>query len=230
MLIYLIVNHETGKYYVGQHKGNNPRKYLSQKFYHAQKGVSKNSKLYNSMRKHPNHSVWSIHALRADIQDRAELDQTEREFISFLRSQDPEFGYNICRGGEGRNGPVAIETRVKMSKAIKAALSTPDKRAEMSKTMKRMWLNPQYRANQAKIRKKAWSNPERHIKLSETMKKEWLNPEFRTKQIKGLKRVWSEPSYRNKISEARKKTWRDPAYRSRRKGNSCLSSSLSGIG
>jgi hypothetical protein len=105
MFIYLIVNHITGKYYVGQHKGNNLKKYFQQKLGHAKRGESKRSYLYNSMRKHPDPSIWSIHALLSDIQTKPELDQHERNFIAFLKSQDPEYGYNICRGGEGFTGP-----------------------------------------------------------------------------------------------------------------------------
>jgi hypothetical protein len=101
MFIYLIVNHVTGKYYVGQHKGNNLKKYLQQKFGHAKRGESSRSYLYNSMRKHPDHSVWSIHALLSDVQTKVELDAFECDFIAFLKSQDPEYGYNIARGGEG---------------------------------------------------------------------------------------------------------------------------------
>lgn len=121
MFIYLIVNHETGKYYVGQHKGNNLRKYFQQKFSHAQAEISGSSRLFNSMRKHPDKSVWSIHALRSDIQDKSELDQTERDFIKFLQAQDPQFGYNICRGGEGFSGiysEKAYARRVAISREI----------------------------------------------------------------------------------------------------------------
>lgn len=69
------------------------------------------------MRKYPQSTLWSIHALRSDIQTRPELDETERDFIKFLRAQDPEYGYNICRGGEGRTGPLSPEERVKFQAA-----------------------------------------------------------------------------------------------------------------
>lgn len=111
MFIYLIVNHETGKYYVGQHKGQSLKKYLQQKFHHAKTGISEHSRLFRSMRAHPDPSVWSIHALRSDIQTKPELDQTEKDFIKFLRSQDPDYGYNICRGGEGFTGPHAQKSK-----------------------------------------------------------------------------------------------------------------------
>lgn len=105
MFIYLIVNHVTGKYYVGQHKGTNLKKYLQQKLSQAwyelkRKGHGGGSYLFASMRKHLP-SVWSIHALLSDVKTLEELNQYERDFISFLRSQDPEYGYNIANGGQG---------------------------------------------------------------------------------------------------------------------------------
>jgi len=103
MFIYLIVNHITGKYYVGQHKGADLKKYLRYKFSDA-RSYKGSSHLFNSMKKHPLPCDWSIHALLSDVQTKAELDRYEKEFIEFLRSRDPEYGYNICLGGEGSAG------------------------------------------------------------------------------------------------------------------------------
>ena len=132
MFIYLIVNRETGKYYVGQHKGDNLKKYLQQKFHHAQRGISSQSRLYHSMRAHPDPLVWSIHALRAGIQTRTELDETERDFITFLKAQDPEYGYNICRGGEGFTGPHSKASRKKTSESLKKAWKVPEIRKRIT--------------------------------------------------------------------------------------------------
>ena len=147
MFIYLIVNRKTGKYYVGQHKGNSLRKYLQQKLHHAQSGVSSRSHLYNSMRAHPDPSVWSIHTLRSNITDRAELNQTERDFIAFLKSQDPEYGYNLCRGGEGRTGPHTPEARQKIGYASCQLWSNPENRKKVSDAMHLVWKIPGYRDN-----------------------------------------------------------------------------------
>ena len=80
MFIYLIVNHVTGRYYVGQHKGTNLRKYLQEKLHHAQKHRG-SSRLFASMREHPK-DAWSIHALLSDIKTKPELDAYERDFIA----------------------------------------------------------------------------------------------------------------------------------------------------
>jgi|SRR5208282_1509524 len=124
MFIYLIVNHVTGKYYVGQHKGNNLRKYLQQKFYEAERNMGGRSYLYASIRKH-GREAFTIHALLSDVQIREELDQKEKDFIAFLKSQDSEYGYNICRGGEGFTGPHAPEAKAKVTKALKQRWAQP---------------------------------------------------------------------------------------------------------
>ena len=197
MFIYLIVNRETGKYYVGQHKGKSLRKYLQQKFHHAQSGISKGSHLFASMRKHPDQKVWSIHALRSDITDRAELDQTEKDFIAFLRATDPEYGYNICLGGEGFTGLHNSETR-----------------AKMAETHRRIWANPQRRLQQSDTIKNGYSDhPERHTGLSEAVKRTWATPGFRTKAGKAIKDGLSRSEAFAKIGETRKRAWADSAYR-----------------
>jgi group I intron endonuclease len=119
MFIYLIANHVTGKYYVGQHKGNNLKRYLQQKFYEADRRLGGKSYLYASMRKH-GRSAFSIHALLSDVQTKIELDRCEKDFILFLKSRDHNYGYNICRGGEGRTDKGwhhKPETKEKISKS-----------------------------------------------------------------------------------------------------------------
>jgi group I intron endonuclease len=100
MYIYLIVNHATGKYYVGQHKGQNLQRYLQQKFNGADKYLKSRSHLFRSMRKY-GRAAFSIHALLFDVQTKAELNQYEKDFIEFLRAREPEYGYNIALGGQG---------------------------------------------------------------------------------------------------------------------------------
>jgi group I intron endonuclease len=136
MYIYLIVNHVTGKYYVGQHKGADLRKYLQQKFGHAKRNEGKGgSYLYASMRKH-GREAFTIHALLSDIQTRPELDAYEKDFIAFLKSQDPEYGYNICRGGEGFTGPHTEQWKEKMRVRMKGRTFSPEAIARMKASPK----------------------------------------------------------------------------------------------
>lgn len=134
MFIYLIVNHATGKYYVGQHKGSNLKKYLQKKFYDAFAGRGGCSRLYASMRKH-GRDAFTIHALVPNVETKEELDRLEKEFISTLKSQDPEFGYNICRGGEGFTGPHSPEAKAKVTKALKQRWAKPGFKERWSSMM-----------------------------------------------------------------------------------------------
>lgn len=99
MFIYVIVNSETLKIYIGQHKGKNLRKYLQTKFSDARKNRGGSSHLYASMRKHPK-EVWSIHPLMQHS-TKDDLDYWEMHFIRVLKTQHPDVGYNISPGGEG---------------------------------------------------------------------------------------------------------------------------------
>jgi len=143
MYIYLIVNHITGKYYVGQHKGNNLKKYLQDKFAAAKRKTSGSSHLFNAMRKYTDHTTWSIHALLSNIQTKAELDAVEKDFISFLRSQDPEYGYNICRGGEGFTGPHTEQWKRNQSRKLKAMGHKPTAEATLHSIVVRQEIQKQ---------------------------------------------------------------------------------------
>jgi len=211
MFIYLIVNHETGKYYVGQHKGNNLKKYLQQKFHHAQRGISNQSRLYQSMRAHSDPSIWSIHALRSDIQTREALNEVEREFIKFLKAQDPEYGYNICRGGEGFTGPHTESSRKKTSESIRKAMADPIMRARMVKGLEKGWTDPQARANLAEANRVRLSDPLEHAKAVEAVKR-LHTPEIQAKSAEARKGIWNNPETLAKAIVAGKKGWSEENY------------------
>jgi hypothetical protein len=118
MFIYVITNSATGKVYIGQHKGNNLKKYLQTKLSDASKHRGGQSRLYNSMRKHPK-EVWSIEPLM-EAETKAELDRLEILLIALYDTRNPNVGYNICRGGEGYTGP--------LTDAMKAAWHKGNKR------------------------------------------------------------------------------------------------------
>lgn len=134
MFIYLIVNYITGKYYVGQHKGVDLQHYLQQKFYEAEHRLKARSHLYASMRKH-GREAFTIHALLSNVQTRSELDAYEKDFIAFLKSTDSEYGYNICRGGEGFTGPHTEEAKKKNAAASRRMWQSPEIRKNFSAKM-----------------------------------------------------------------------------------------------
>lgn len=137
MYVYLIVNRVTGKYYVGQHKGNSLKKYFQTKLSDAFSNRGGRSHLYASMRKH-GRGAFTIHALLSDVQSKVELDAYERDFIAFLKSQDPEYGYNICRGGEGFTGPHSEETKRKNTENSLTTWQDPEIRTRRVENQKQV--------------------------------------------------------------------------------------------
>lgn len=117
MFVYLIVCSKSLKIYVGQHKGDNLKKYLQTKLSDAKRQLTRRSHLFNAMRRHPYES-WSIWPLVSGIETRAELDEIEKHFIRVLKAQHPDIGYNICAGGEGFTGEFTPEHRAKLRAAI----------------------------------------------------------------------------------------------------------------
>ena len=113
MFIYVITNTATGKIYIGQHKKDNLKKYLQTKLSDASKHRGGQSRLFNSMRKHPR-EVWSIEPLFEGIETREELDRLETLLITLYDTRNPEVGYNICKGGEGFTGKHSEESRQRM--------------------------------------------------------------------------------------------------------------------
>ena len=145
MFIYVIVCSETLKLYVGQHKKPDLGKYLSRKFWDANNHTSgTRSYLYHAMRKHPRES-WSIHPLASGIESREELDALEQHFIRVLKTQHPDVGYNLCRGGEGFTGPHTKEWRRETLARVKKYWANPNSRAKRAEKMKQQWLNPEFR-------------------------------------------------------------------------------------
>lgn len=143
MFVYIIVCSESLKLYVGQHKGDDLQKYLSKKFYDAHRAYRGYSILYGAMRKHPR-NTWSIHPLVSGIENRAELDELEKHFIRVLKTQHPDVGYNICRGGEGRRGPHTAETLRKIDEKRKAYWEKPEGHGRTRRQAAQLWT-PEFR-------------------------------------------------------------------------------------
>ena len=141
MFVYVIVNSETQKIYVGQHKGRNLQKYLHQKISHALHGEAVGSHLYSAMRKYPR-NVWSIHSLISDLQTREECDHWETVLIGALSAQHPDVGYNICPGGEGAG---CGNTH---GQGNKGRVFSNDARKRMSEAAKRRFADSKERAYQ----------------------------------------------------------------------------------
>jgi hypothetical protein len=110
MFVYIIVNDIDGKIYIGKTKTSDLQKYLQSKFWDAAHQRVGKSYLFNAIRKHgPEH--FHIYPLISTLTTNEDLCFYERVLIADYDAQNPDVGYNICRGGEGFTGSHSAVTR-----------------------------------------------------------------------------------------------------------------------
>jgi hypothetical protein len=119
VFIYIIVNDVNDKIYIGKTIGSSLSRYLKQKIYDVRKGWNGVSYLYNAMKFH-GVEHFSIHPLISSLTTNEDLCFWERVLIAQYDSQNPDVGYNICRGGEGFTGPHTEQWKKDQSQLLKA--------------------------------------------------------------------------------------------------------------
>lgn len=136
----------------------------------------------------------------------------EDYYIEYYKARDPQYGYNILKGG--LKSPFQSlweneEFRSKMSK-------------QQSEIMKERLKDPKTREFLSEISIQNWnSHPERRIeyskRLHEILLEKWKDPEYREKQSKRMKDMWKDEKYRDKlIAQTKlnaKKNWENPDFR-----------------
>lgn len=133
---YLIYKHTSpsGKIYIGQTSFKNP----IQRWRQGGKGYLKINEygqylqpaMANAINKYP-WDQWK-HEIIDCADTHEEADNLEEYYISFYKSNNKNYGYNITSGGGGHNGQSpSIETRKKISESVK-----------------KLWENEDYRKNQ----------------------------------------------------------------------------------
>jgi hypothetical protein len=213
MFIYLITNSATGKIYVGQHKGNNLKKYLQMKFSQSRyelkrKGHGRGSHLFNAMRKYPNQSDWSITPLISGVQTREALNAWEITLIELFDTRNPEIGYNICKGGEGFTGHHSIETKEKLRVINMQVWQSPEMREQHSIRLKEVFnSNPDIVEKRNQNIKLAHQDPKKKANWSNGIKK--AHREKGDNYSRGMKNVWNRQEYRERMGVIRKELWQN---------------------
>lgn len=129
MLVYLIVNTDNGKVYVGQTIGHLYDRWKQHRFLARQ---GRKHHLYSAMREKP--SAFKI-ILIAKTESQEALDNIEKLYVILFRSDNREFGYNLLPGGNGRSH--SEETRRQLSESHKGkSHHTQEWREELSRRMK----------------------------------------------------------------------------------------------
>ena len=131
MFVYVIVNRENLKIYVGKTISTNLNLYFQKKLWdaeHPEKSRGR-SHLFSAIRTHGRHNFSIYPLMQHSTND--DLCYWERHFIKTLNTQHPDVGYNICDGGEGRTGPVSESARARLLVAITGRLVSPETRAKI---------------------------------------------------------------------------------------------------
>lgn len=117
--IYCIVNHETGKFYVGQTVNLEKRK--SEHFWRLRKGTHANVHMQRAYNINPKAFEFRV----IEFCDIDKLDEREIFFINQLKAMGK--GYNLCEGGHSTRGRKCTdETKKKISIAKKGRMTPED--------------------------------------------------------------------------------------------------------
>ena len=155
MYVYKIINEVNGKIYVGKHEFDDPDYMGSGKL--LRRAFDK----------------YGIENFRKEIlyrtDNKVDLAEKERHYISELNCQDPTIGYNITAGGDGGDtltgNPDMHEISRKISEKMKKRVMTEEHRRNLGKKSKGnthgrankgRTLSPEWRAKLSAANKAAW--------------------------------------------------------------------------
>lgn len=163
-VVYCHTHVETGRRYIGitqktwQHRWH-------QHCAQAVRSKGRWSHFANAIRKYGKsafaHDVLETHS------SLEEANAAEERLIERFRTRDPNFGFNLMRGGGHVPHPV-----------------------------KNPWLRPEYRAKSVAAAKARWDDPEYRLKCEAVQAKRWGDPIKRAEQSVRSKELMSDPAIR----------------------------------
>ena len=182
MHVYKITDLTNGFIYVGQHIKENLEAYLQHNIRAAEGNRGNKKRLYRAIRAHggQNFKIESLARLVDGLaveEARELLDKLEIFFIRFLRSNDPDIGYNLTAGGGGQLG-----RRWKHTEEWKRQNS------ERTKGRKNTWAHKAAASNRGKKR-----TPEQRARVAASQR--------------GVPKSPRSEEHRRRISENKKKWW-----------------------
>lgn len=151
----------------------------------------------------------------------------EAKWINHFNTRDPQFGFNLAKGGEHKPHPIRKnpwdnpEFRAKSLIATRKKWNDSSIRAKLSASHTGVKLSPEHCAGIAKARLNKPPSPESIAKGVATRKKLGTHsrPEVVEKMSKSALLAWLNPEYRENIrikdSIAIKQLWQNPDHRSK---------------
>lgn len=208
MFVYLIVNRENGKYYVGKTVSTNLKKYLQDKCWDATHRPHLRSHLYAAIRKHGKYA-FTIHPLISALTTNQQLCDWETFFIALFNSRNPEVGYNICKGGEGFTGPHSEESKAQIRAAL---IGRPQSPGLVRKRVDSLVAGGKLKGRKSPMKGKQHSaeaneaNRVAHLGKTSARKGKRVSPEtLERMRHAAIRHYAAHPEARNKISDSLKK-------------------------
>ena len=132
-IVYVVVNKNNGKLYVGQSRRASPHTRLLEHFRSAiNYGLNSCPYFYPAIRKHGKESFYIFEAEESFSQE--DLDRLETEWILKLGTLDHSVGYNVSEGGAS---PLpSPETLAKRSASLKGKPKTEEHKRKISEAHK----------------------------------------------------------------------------------------------
>ncbi len=178
--VYCHTHVETGRRYVGLTKNTMMHRWNQ---HCAQAKHSKGGRWHfpNAIRKYGKEAF--SHRVLEVCHSIEEANEAEEDWIQSFTTRDPDFGFNIARGG------------VHVPHPIRDFRSDPNYRKNLSEGVKEAYRDPVYKALQAKISREVHSRPEVRRKASEATRAQFNSLEARQAQSDRVRALHLRPGY-----------------------------------
>jgi len=194
-IIYRVTS-PSGKAYIGK-----TNQTLEQRRYDHEWYSKNNESLFSrAIKKYGNQLIWEEIEKTRGLQSANDLEQ---HWISYYKSNNREYGYNLTEGGDG--GKRSPEAESKRIEKIKLKLQRNETKEKLSNACKKTWCKPGYKAIVSVKIKKSRSSAESREKTKKQMDKQKNDPVWLNKMSVVSKEVNARPEVKAKLSSSLKK-------------------------
>jgi GIY-YIG catalytic domain/AP2 domain len=214
-LVYCHTHIASGRRYIGITAQTMEKRWKN----HIHAAQSSKGKWYfpNAIRKYGK-EAFSHYEFPVKYSTLEEANKAEEFAIEFFCTRDPDFGFNLKRGGAHTPHPIKNpwdrpEYRIRCTEASRARQRDPVFRAKSRQSQRLSLQNPMIQAKRASASKRKWEDPRFANKITKAITNVWKNPAYRSKMSAVSKEINSRPEVKQKISIAQDGRPKSSQYR-----------------
>lgn len=197
--VYLLVNDNTGEYYIGS--TNSPNVRYRQHYQSLKNNTHQNKLLQKAFNDDPDFKF-----IVAPVDSRVIAHVVENELLSDSISDPKNLNIAPPLPESYLNRNISLESKQIMSDSMKERWKDKDYRDKMIGLCKDRWNDPEYRTIMKEANLKMQSQPGYFEKVSEKSKA-YFTEENRKKKSDKDKEKWKDPGYRSTMKANFKKVW-----------------------